>query len=376
MSAPKEHRLPGHWILRFAQRVLDEHDVEHFVSPAVADLQHEWSAAGERATPEWRAIRWSARARMLVMLGVLGARARVRATVHTPWYPLLPVMLAVGCGVWSMKRGGVSDSVVALQWAWLALSVILAWAIATSPRRLVESMAVGGGCIAVAALGATALFGQSMDGACRWWSVGPLTIQVSNIALPLFVAGLAVAFARGSFLAAFALATGAQLALIAQPDGAVAIVFAAATMGVALGAGTIGPLRILGVGSALVLGALAALARDPELSTVLHVEDIFLLVAAAGLPAQICAFTSLVLVPAYPLSRWLRAPRKNATARAMAAGITVSFATSALLPIFGPYPGAAGRLWRLECGRLARGAGAPPGSRRRTHRSQRSHDVK
>jgi hypothetical protein len=75
---------------------------------------------------------------------------------------------------------------------------------------------------AVAVLGsallATALFGQSADGASRWIWIGPLSVQVSLVLLPFML----VAFARRADWPGTAGIALAALALALQPDRAMA----------------------------------------------------------------------------------------------------------------------------------------------------------
>ena len=69
----------------------------------------------------------------------------------------------------------------------------------------------------------TALLGASVDGASRWVYVGPLSLQVSLIVLPVMI----VLYARRPDLAGTAGMAVAALALALQPDRAMAGVLAA-----------------------------------------------------------------------------------------------------------------------------------------------------
>lgn len=64
----------------------------------------------------------------------------------------------------------------------------------------------------------TALFGVAADGASRWVSVGPLSLQVSLIVLPVMI----VLYARGPDAIGTVGMVAAALALAAQPDRAMA----------------------------------------------------------------------------------------------------------------------------------------------------------
>ena len=119
--------------------------------------------------------------------------------------------------------------------AWLALG------------RIAGSRLAGAGA-AVFALAAslllTALFGVAVEGASRWVSAGPLTLQISLIVLPVMV----VLYARRPD----AIGTGgiilAAAALAAQPDRAMAGVLLAGLMGVA--SGTRNRLTAMAIGAA------------------------------------------------------------------------------------------------------------------------------
>lgn len=74
----------------------------------------------------------------------------------------------------------------------------------------------------------TALFGVAADGASRWVSVGPISLQVSLIFLPVMI----VLYARGPDAIGTVAMAIAALALAAQPDRAMAGVLLAALVAI------------------------------------------------------------------------------------------------------------------------------------------------
>jgi cell division protein FtsW (lipid II flippase) len=76
----------------------------------------------------------------------------------------------------------------------------------------------------------TALLGIPVDGATRWVSVGPLSLQVSLIVVPVMI----ILYARRPDLAGTAGIMAAALALAAQPDRAMAGVLAAGLLALLL----------------------------------------------------------------------------------------------------------------------------------------------
>jgi acetyl esterase/lipase len=115
---------------------------------------------------------------------------------------------------------------------------------------------------------ATALFGHSVEGAARWFALGPFFVQTSLIVLPLMV----IRFARCPSLLATAGIGVAAIALALQPDRAMAGVLLAGLAALAL-------LRFdRFVGAALACAAVAfivTLARPDALPAVPYVDQVF-----------------------------------------------------------------------------------------------------
>jgi cell division protein FtsW (lipid II flippase) len=135
---------------------------------------------------------------------------------------------AVGLGMAYMVAAGAPSRHLLVNLAALALGAS-AW---LALGRLAGSRLAGAG-PAVLALAAplllTALFGVAVDGASRWVSVGPLTLQVSLIVIPVIL----VLYARRPDAIGTAGVIVAAAALAAQPDRAMAGVLLAGLLAVA-----------------------------------------------------------------------------------------------------------------------------------------------
>lgn len=142
---------------------------------------------------------------------------------------------------------------------------------------------------------ATALLGAPVDGAARWVSVGPLSVQVSLVLLPTMI----VLYARGADALGTAGIAVAALALALQPDRGMAAALAAAMATLLLTR----PGRLPALAFAAAASAFAAtLLRPDALPAVPFVDRIlytaFTVHAAAGLAVL---FGSLILLaPALP----------------------------------------------------------------------------
>ena len=116
---------------------------------------------------------------------------------------------------------------------------------------------------------ATALFGASADGASRWIWIGPLSVQISLVLLPVML----VAFARHPDRAGTAGMALAAAALAIQPDRAMA-------GALALGLAALATARRDGFALTALLAALAAfavtLARPDALPAVPFVDGVLL----------------------------------------------------------------------------------------------------
>lgn len=135
---------------------------------------------------------------------------------------------AVGMGMAYMFAAGAPARHLLVNMAALVLGASLWLALG----RLAGSRLVGAGPAVFAlalSLLLTALFGVAVEGASRWVSVGPLTLQISLIVLPVMI----VLYARRPDAIGTAGLIVAAGALAAQPDRAMAGVLLAGLLGVA-----------------------------------------------------------------------------------------------------------------------------------------------
>ena len=177
------------------------------------------------------------------------------------------------------------------------------------------------------ALLATALLGAAVEGASRWISVGPISVQISLVVLP----SLIVLYARRTD-AIGTLGVGiAALALAAQPDRAMAGVLTAGTAAVVLS----GPNRLSAVALTMAVAALGATMLRPDaLPAVPFVDRIlytaFDVHAAAGL--AVVAGCLMLVLPSF--SRGFES--KNQRAAIVAFG--ACWASVAIAAALGNYP--------------------------------------
>ncbi|MEA3065934.1 MAG: hypothetical protein QOJ27_2386 [Sphingomonadales bacterium] len=124
-------------------------------------------------------------------------------------------------GLFYLVAAGAPARYVVVNLAALVLGLVAVGGV--DKAALLERRASG---LAVVVLGtsllATALFGASADGASRWIWIGPLSVQVSLVLLPFML----VCFAGRRDLAGTAGIALAALALVIQPDRAMAGVLA------------------------------------------------------------------------------------------------------------------------------------------------------
>lgn len=132
----------------------------------------------------------------------------------------------------------------------------------------------------------TALWGADLDGVQRWARVGPLLFHVGFLVLP--VALIALPHAR--VWVGLASLAAIAAALVVQPDGGVALAFAAGVAGLALRERSriaLASLAIAGVGSVV-----AWLQPDP-LPAVAFVEGVAALAVERGLATGLLAILAL-----------------------------------------------------------------------------------
>lgn len=174
---------------------------------------------------------------------------------------------AVGLGVFYLVEAGAPLRMAAMNLAALLVG-LAAFATVRMPRwRLGEA-----GAFILPGLGilllATAVFGARVEGAARWVTIGPLSLQLSLILLPSMLIGFArdprTAGASGIALAAAALAL--------QPDRAMAAALLAGLAALALYRRDRLLLILLGLGAT---GFAITLVRPDELPAIPYVDQIF-----------------------------------------------------------------------------------------------------
>ena len=183
---------------------------------------------------------------------------------------LLGLICAVGAvamGMAYMAAAGAPSRFVLMNFAALVLGASV-W---LGLGGVAGSRLAGAGLVTLAlavALLLTALLGVPVDGAARWASIGPLSLQVSLIVLPLML----VLYARRPDGAGTAAMILAALALAIQPDRAMAGVLAAVLLAVLLANRS--RLPIVAAGTAMLAFGWTLLSPD-LLSAAPYVDRIF-----------------------------------------------------------------------------------------------------
>ncbi|BAK66765.1 conserved hypothetical membrane protein [Sphingobium sp. SYK-6] len=201
--------------------------------------------------------------------------------------------------------------------------------LATLGRNRIAGQRWAGGTIAAMAgvLLATALLGNTADGAARWVKLGGLSIQPSLVLLPLML----VLFARTRDALATAGLIAAAVAMALQPDRAMAGMLAASLAVLAMMRSDRHVVAALG---ASVTGFAMTLARADTLPAVPYVDQIlytsFDVHAAAG--AAVLGGCALLLVPA--ITGWTRDPAR----REIYAVFGAVWFTAILAAALGNYP--------------------------------------
>lgn len=137
---------------------------------------------------------------------------------------------AVGLGIAYMAAAGAPPRYWALNTAALMLGVAAWFGLGSGAGSRLASHGWPVVLLALPLL-ATTIFGAPVEGASRWLTVGPLSVQISLVLLPAMI----VLYARNPDGVGTAGIGLAALALAAQPDRAMAGVLAAATAAVAIG---------------------------------------------------------------------------------------------------------------------------------------------
>ena len=202
----------------------------------------------------------------------------------------LPVLAGIG---W-MGAGGAPLAWLAVNGAALVLALALALLL---PIPQDEARVTLLAALLVAALVATAFAGTAVDGVRRWVSLGPVTLHVGYLVLPL----LAALTPRLSSGRAVALLVLALLATLLQPDRATSIALAATLAALAYLCGD----RATFVGLIVAIAGCAAALTNPDaLAPVRFVEqvqqDAWAVQPLAGLALTLASLAPLLVLRAAP----------------------------------------------------------------------------
>jgi hypothetical protein len=162
---------------------------------------------------------------------------------------LLCGSVAVLMGLAYMQAAGAPSRYLLVNFAALALGATAWLALGGTGRSSLRGAGLATLAFSVTLL-LTALFGVAADGASRWVSVGPLSLQVSLIVLPVML----VLYARRPDRAGTAGMIVAALALALQPDRAMAGVLAAGLLALLLSVPERRPVAVAAAASILAFG--------------------------------------------------------------------------------------------------------------------------
>ena len=180
---------------------------------------------------------------------------------------VVSVIVAVALGLAYMAAAGAPMNFLVMNVAALIAGLIILAVIVRIETRAPWRPGAAGLALSLALL-ATSLFGNSVEGASRWFSAGPLFMQTSLLILPLMI----MDFAKSRNVVSTAGMVIAAMALALQPDRAMASVLLAGMVALTLFHFD----RLAGV--ALVSAAVAVLAtfaQPDTLPAVPYVDQIF-----------------------------------------------------------------------------------------------------
>ncbi|MET1112286.1 MAG: hypothetical protein ABWX67_12235 [Allosphingosinicella sp.] len=265
---------------------------------------------------------------------------------------LLCAAIAVAAGIAYMQAAGAPPRYLLVNLAALVLGAT-AW---LALGRTAASRLSGAGAATLALsvpLLLTAGFGIAVEGASRWVSVGPLVLQVSLILLPVML----ILYARRPDRAGTAGMIAAATALALQPDRAMAAVLAVGLVAVAIESR--GRLPILAAAASILAFGWTLLMPD-TLAATAYVDRILYTAFDVGplVGAAILAGAAALLVPA--LAGLAKGPGDRAALLAFGGGWSTMLAAAALgnypTPLVG-YGGSAVLGYLLSVALLPGGAG-------------------
>lgn len=182
-----------------------------------------------------------------------------------------------------------------------------------------------------AVLVAASLSGPAQQGVHRWLAVGPLSINVAFVVLPMAVVALDWTRERAS---SWGLAFAILGLLVLQPDASQATALGGAMALVALRAPLSTPVRLGLAGVAAALAAFSWLRPDP-LAPVPEVEEI---VALAWGLMPVLAVAAVVLIVATSLAPMLGTRLARSGSPSGAVPLSVYVLLTAGLTVFGAFP--------------------------------------
>ncbi len=182
-----------------------------------------------------------------------------------------------------------------------------------------------------AVLVAASLIGPPQQGVHRWLALGPLSINLARLRLPM--AGVALGGTRER-ASSWGLALAILGLLVLQPDASQAMAFAGALVLIALRAPFSTPVRLGLAGVAAALAAISWVRPDP-LAPVPEVEEI---IALAHSITPVLAVVAVVLIVATSLAPMLGT--RLARARPSGKGLPLStyFLLMSGMTLFGAFP--------------------------------------
>lgn len=210
--------------------------------------------------------------------------------------------------------------------AW-GVGLAAAWGIATYAGKRTATVLLG----LAAALVAASLFGPPQQGVHRWLAVGPLSVNLALLMLPMAVVALGWTRERVS---SWGLALAVLGLLVVQPDASQATAFAGAMALIALRAPFSTPFRLGLAGVAAALAAISWLRPDP-LAPVPEVEEIVAL--AWGLTPML-AVAAVVMIVATSLAPILGTRLRGAMPQGVAVPLTAYLLLTAGMTLFGAFP--------------------------------------
>ena len=199
---------------------------------------------------------------------------------------------AVGLGMFYLAAAGapvqrmlINGASLAVGLAAFATLVLPRWRLGSAGAAVMPGLGL--------ALLLVALLGTPIEGAARWISLGPLSLQLSLILLPAMIVG----FARRPDTAGSTGLTAAALALALQPDRGMAGVLAAGLAALTL----LRPSRPAAIAlAAAVIAFVVTLGRPDSLPAIAYVDGILFSAFELGpiVGAAVAGGALLLLAPA------------------------------------------------------------------------------